>query len=137
MRSVAKASRRARTAAGSPMTNATMGSVCSHCSERRDRATDLPLIAAGGLMDGRDVAAVLAAGAEAAQLGTAFLRSPESGANDTYKAALADPQFEHDRDHTRVQRSTRTRARESIHAGASECSGRIPADQLGDSPASK
>jgi nitronate monooxygenase len=58
-------------------------------------ATDLPLIAAGGLMDGRDVAAVLAAGAEAAQLGTAFLRSPESGANDTYKAALADQHFEH------------------------------------------
>jgi nitronate monooxygenase len=57
-------------------------------------ATDLPLIAAGGLMDGHDVAAVLAAGAEAAQLGTAFLRSPESGANDTYKAALADQQFE-------------------------------------------
>ena len=56
--------------------------------------TDLPLIAAGGLMDGRDVAAVLAGGAEAAQLGTAFLRSPESAANDTYKAALADGQFE-------------------------------------------
>jgi nitronate monooxygenase len=56
--------------------------------------TDLPLIAAGGLMDGRDVAAALVAGAEAAQLGTAFLRSPESGAHETYKAALADPQFE-------------------------------------------
>jgi nitronate monooxygenase len=57
-------------------------------------ATALPLIAAGGLMDGRDVAAVLAVGAEAAQLGTAFLRTPESGAHDTYKAALADRQFE-------------------------------------------
>jgi nitronate monooxygenase len=56
--------------------------------------TDLPLIAAGGLMDGRDVAAVLVAGAEAAQLGTAFLLSAESGANETYKAALADPTFE-------------------------------------------
>jgi nitronate monooxygenase len=57
--------------------------------------TDLPLIAAGGLMDGTDVAAVLVAGAEAALLGTAFLRSPESGANETHKAALVDPQFEH------------------------------------------
>jgi nitronate monooxygenase len=58
-------------------------------------ATDLPLLAAGGLMESRDVAAVLAAGAEAAQLGTAFVRSAESGAHDTYKAALVDPQFEH------------------------------------------
>jgi nitronate monooxygenase len=55
--------------------------------------TDLPLVAAGGIMDGRDLAAVLVAGAEAAQIGTAFLRSPESGAHATYKAALADPAF--------------------------------------------
>jgi nitronate monooxygenase len=55
--------------------------------------TDLPLVAAGGVMDGRDLAAVLVAGADAAQLGTGFLRSPESGAHDTYKAALADPGF--------------------------------------------
>ncbi len=55
--------------------------------------TDLPVVAAGGIMDGRDLAAVLAAGADAAQLGTAFLRSDESGAHPTYKAALADPSF--------------------------------------------
>ena len=55
--------------------------------------TDLPLVAAGGVMNGRDLAAVLGAGADAAQVGTAFLRSPESGAHDAYKAALADPQF--------------------------------------------
>ena len=55
--------------------------------------TDLPIVAAGGIMDGRDLAAVLVAGAEAAQLGTAFLLSPESGAHATYKAALADPAF--------------------------------------------
>ena len=36
-------------------------------------------------MDGADLARVLAAGAVAGQLGTAFLLSPESGANDTYK----------------------------------------------------
>lgn len=58
------------------------------------RATvDLPLIAAGGIMDGRGVAAVLAAGAGAAALGTAFLRTPESGASPTHKAALVDPRF--------------------------------------------
>lgn len=54
---------------------------------------DLPVIAAGGLMTGSDVAAVLRAGAVAAQLGTAFLRTPESGAHAIYKAALADPDF--------------------------------------------
>jgi nitronate monooxygenase len=57
------------------------------------QAVDLPVIAAGGIMNGRDVAAVLAAGASAAQLGTAFLRCPESGAHPLHKAALADPRF--------------------------------------------
>jgi nitronate monooxygenase len=56
-------------------------------------SVDLPLIAAGGIMEARDVAAVLAAGATAAALGTAFLRSPESGASVTHKAALVDPRF--------------------------------------------
>jgi nitronate monooxygenase len=52
-------------------------------------AIDLPLIAAGGLGDGPAVAAVLAAGAAAAQLGTAFLRAHEAGTNPAHKAALA------------------------------------------------
>jgi nitronate monooxygenase len=56
-------------------------------------SSDLPLIAAGGLGGPDDVAAVLAAGATQAQLGTAFLRSSESGAHPLYKAALADPRF--------------------------------------------
>jgi nitronate monooxygenase len=55
--------------------------------------TALPLIAAGGIMDGQDLAVVLAAGAEAAQLGTAFLRSPESGAHPVHKDALASHDF--------------------------------------------
>lgn len=54
---------------------------------------DLPVIAAGGLMTGTDVAAVVRGGAAAAQLGTAFLRCPESGASEVYKSALADPRF--------------------------------------------
>lgn len=45
-------------------------------------------------MSGRDIAAVLAAGACAAQLGTAFLRCPESGANPLHKNALVDPNFQ-------------------------------------------
>jgi len=55
--------------------------------------TGLPQIAAGGIVGPRQVQAVLAAGAAAAQCGTAFLRSPESGAHPLHKAALADPRF--------------------------------------------
>ena len=53
------------------------------------RESPLPLIAAGGIADGAGVASVLAAGADAAQLGTAFLRAPEAGTNPAYKVALA------------------------------------------------
>jgi len=53
------------------------------------RAIELPLIATGGLGDGPAVAAVLAAGAAAAQLGTAFLRAPEAGTHPAQRAALA------------------------------------------------
>ncbi|WP_424887540.1 nitronate monooxygenase [Streptomyces sp. XH2] len=56
-------------------------------------AVDLPVIAAGGLMRGEQIAAVLAAGACAAQLGTAFLACPESGAHALHKQALTDPMF--------------------------------------------
>ena len=45
-------------------------------------------------MTAADVAAALAAGAEAVQCGTAFLRCPESGAHPVYKAALADTRFQ-------------------------------------------
>lgn len=56
-------------------------------------ARDLPVekIATGGLMDGRDIAAVLVAGADAAQLGTAFLACPEAGTHPTYRDALVAP----------------------------------------------
>ncbi|KUJ70685.1 2-nitropropane dioxygenase [Streptomyces albus subsp. albus] len=53
----------------------------------------LPLIAAGGLMRGGQIAAVLAAGADAAQLGTAFLVCHESAANPLHKRAMTDPLF--------------------------------------------
>lgn len=49
----------------------------------------VPLIAAGGLMDGADMARVLAAGAAAAQLGTAFLSCPEAGTAPAWREALA------------------------------------------------
>src|SRR5512132_3626964 len=49
----------------------------------------LQLVATGGLATGRAVAAVLAAGAAAAQLGTAFMRTPEAGTAPVHRDALA------------------------------------------------
>lgn len=48
----------------------------------------VPVIAAGGLMDGAGIRAALALGAVAAQLGTAFVASPESSADAAYRATL-------------------------------------------------
>jgi nitronate monooxygenase len=58
---------------------------------------DIPVIAAGGIMDGAGVAAALALGAAGAQLGTAFVACPESAASAAYRAALAGPQAERTR----------------------------------------
>jgi nitronate monooxygenase len=51
-------------------------------------AVGVPVIAAGGIADGRGLAAVLVLGAGAAQIGTAFLPCPESGISPVYRAAL-------------------------------------------------
>ena len=51
----------------------------------------VPVIAAGGMMTGADVARVIGFGAVAAQLGTAFLDSTESAADAGYRAALRAP----------------------------------------------
>lgn len=59
------------------------------------QAVDLPVIAAGGIMDGAGIAAALDLGAVAAQLGTAFIACPESAANAAYRAALAGPAAHH------------------------------------------
>ncbi len=55
------------------------------------RACELPLIASGGIADGAGVAAALAAGARAAQIGTAFMRCPEAGTSPAHRDALSAP----------------------------------------------
>jgi nitronate monooxygenase len=51
-------------------------------------AVSVPVVASGGLMDGRDIARTFALGASAAQLGTAFLACPESGTPEAYRRAI-------------------------------------------------
>jgi nitronate monooxygenase len=51
-------------------------------------ALSIPVVASGGIMDGRGLVAALALGAEAVQMGTAFLVCEESGAHPAYKRAV-------------------------------------------------
>jgi nitronate monooxygenase len=59
------------------------------------RELTVPVIAAGGIMDGAGIAAALRLGALAAQLGTAFLACAESQADEGYRAALASEAAHH------------------------------------------
>jgi nitronate monooxygenase len=61
-------------------------------------AVDVPIIAAGGIMDGRGIAAALALGASGVQLGTAFLCTAECPVHDKYKDAIAS----HEADETMI-----------------------------------
>ena len=64
-------------------------------------AVRVPVIASGGIMDGRGIAAALALGAQAVQMGTAFLACDESGVPDAYKRAILEAR-EHETRLTRV-----------------------------------
>ncbi len=59
------------------------------------RELSVPVIAAGGIMDGAGIAAALRLGASGAQLGTAFVTCPESQADDGYRAAMASQGAQH------------------------------------------
>ncbi len=59
------------------------------------RTLEIPVIAAGGVMDGAGIAACLMLGAGAVQLGTAFIACPESAANAGYRATLLGPTSHH------------------------------------------
>ena len=66
--------------------------------------TDIPLIAAGGIMNGQAIKAVQAAGAELAQIGTAFLTTDKCGINAIYKQALLDASQDKRSSETRLTR---------------------------------
>ena len=53
-------------------------------------AVKLPVIAAGGIADGRGIAAAFALGAAGVQIGTAYLRCPETTIGAVHRAALAE-----------------------------------------------
>ncbi len=64
-------------------------------------AVSVPVVASGGIMDGRALAAALALGASAVQLGTAFLTCQESGVPEAYKEAILNAH----EDQTRITRA--------------------------------
>lgn len=57
-------------------------------------SVEVPVVAAGGLMDAAGVDAVLERGAVSAQAGTAYLLAGESGTSSVHRSALADPAFD-------------------------------------------
>jgi nitronate monooxygenase len=59
------------------------------------RRVRLPVLAAGGIMDGSGIAAARALGAQAAQIGTAFLSCPEAGTYPGQREALLSPDARH------------------------------------------
>lgn len=73
-------------------------------------AVGVPVIASGGIMDGRGVAAALTLGAHAAQLGTAFLTSDEAGIPPAYKQTILTAR----EDETRLTRAFSGRAARGI-----------------------
>jgi len=52
------------------------------------KATKLPVVASGGVADGAGIAALLALGADAVQLGTRFIATPEASVHENYKKAV-------------------------------------------------
>ena len=78
------------------------------------RELQIPVIAAGGIMDGAGIAAGLLLGASTVQLGTAFITCPESAADEGYRAAARQGVRAH-RHHVGDLRSARAVYRQPIH----------------------
>jgi nitronate monooxygenase len=71
----------------------------------------IPVIAAGGIADGRGIVAALTLGADAVQIGTAFLACDESGASDLHRNML----FQEEAKHTALTRAFTGRMARSLH----------------------
>jgi len=58
------------------------------------QATKLPVVASGGIADGAGIAALLALGADAVQLGTRFIATPEASVHENYKRAVLEAEVD-------------------------------------------
>ena len=58
------------------------------------QVTKLPVVASGGVADGAGIAALLALGADAVQLGTRFIATPEAGVHENYKRAVLEAEVD-------------------------------------------
>jgi len=85
-------------------------------------AVDVPVVAAGGIADGRGLAAALALGAAGAQIGTAFLRCPEAAVSPLYRAALRSASAEA----TTITRAFSGRPARALRNRATEIAGLDP-----------
>jgi nitronate monooxygenase len=90
-------------------------------------AIDLPVVAAGGVMDGAGIAAMLRLGAAAAQLGTAYVLTNESAASESYRAALrSDAAFHTVMTRVISGRPARSLASEFTDTGSLIADGAVP-----------
>ena len=78
----------------------------------------MPIVAAGGISTPERAAQVRAAGADAVQIGTALLLTPEAGTGLAYRRALADPAYAAHGGDPRLLGPTRPRPRDRLHAPA-------------------
>jgi nitronate monooxygenase len=94
------------------------------------RKLGIPVVAAGGIMDGAGIAAALTLGAAAAQLGTAFVACPESSADVGYRAALLGPPAAH----TVMTRAISGRPARCLANRYTALGGGVPAASVPDYP---
>ncbi len=94
------------------------------------QTTSVPVIAAGGIMDGAGIAAALALGARAAQLGTAFIATDESLADAGYRERL----FSDAAHHTTMTRVISGRQARSLESAFTRWGAGVPDGSVPDYP---